>query len=159
MTQEAPEPGSTLLSRIVLAIGATGLLTAMVVGALAVLCRHLRIPFLGSLELVQAAMVVASAGALAQATLGRRHAAARLVVDRVGPRAAAVLGRGNHVLTILFLAALAAGEIWVTSDLWHSYEESELLHIPYRPLRLLSIAAVVMPALILLRRLFTRARS
>jgi len=43
----------------------------------------------------------------------------------------------------LFFLALLLGSVWLMADLWHSYEESELWRIPYRPLRLLICGALL----------------
>jgi TRAP-type C4-dicarboxylate transport system permease small subunit len=139
-------------------IGACALLLAMVVDAIAVVGRHIGVPLLGSLELVQAAILVASSAALVSATLAGRHASARFLIDRVSPRVRAVMQRSNGVLTLVFFLALAVGQIWIAADLWHGHEDSELLHIPYAPLRVTSIVAVVLAALIVLKQTLLRSR-
>jgi len=127
-------------------IGSAGLLGATGFDAVAVLGRHIGLPFPGSLELVQASIVLASTAALAAATASRRHAAARLVLDRVSAPVRLIMQRINAVLTILFFLVLAAGQIWITSDLWHAQEDTEVLHVPFAPLRLLAIAGVLIAA-------------
>ncbi len=153
-------PASTAVVRgPLLYIGAFALLLAVAVEAVAVVGRHLGIPFLGSLELVQAAIVLASSAAVVAATLTDRHASARFLLDRVGPRARGWLMGSGRVLTLLFFLVLASGQIWITHDLWNSHEDSELLHIPLVPLRLISIAAVLSGAAIILRRLRPGSRT
>ena len=44
---------------------------------------------------------------------------------------------------MLFYGALLAGSLWIVADLWHGQEESELLRIPYLPLRLVVLAMLV----------------
>ena len=139
-------------------LGAAALLFAMAVDAVAVVGRHLGFPVLGSLELVQAAILLAASSALVSATLANRHASARFLLDRIAPGARAVIQRFNCALTLLFFIALAIGQIWIAGDLWNAHEDSELLHIPYAPLRIASIAAVVLAALIVARRLLARAK-
>ncbi len=139
-------------------IGGAALLIAMATDALAVLGRHIGRPLLGSLELVQAAILVAASTALVAATLAGKHASARLLLDRLRPAALARMERINAVLTLLFFAALAAAQIWIASDLWGSHEESELLHLPYAPLRLVAIAAALLGLAISARRA-VRARA
>ena len=134
-------------------IGAAALLGAMAVDATAVLGRHVGLPLLGSLELVQAAILLASSAALVAATLERRHAAARLVLDRVSPFARRVMQRFNAVLTVLFFTILGIGQTWIAADLWREHESSELLHIPYAPLRIVSIVAMLLAAVTVARQL------
>jgi TRAP-type C4-dicarboxylate transport system permease small subunit len=140
-------------------VGATALLLAMAVDALAVLGRHIGLPLLGSLELVQAAIVVASSTAIVFATLANRHAAARFLLDRSTPRVRRLLQQFARVLTLLFFLILASGQTWITHDLWDGHEDSELLHIPFAPLRLVSIVAVLLAAGITLRRLLRRSKA
>ena len=140
-------------------IGAAALLCAMAVDSLAVLGRHIGLPLLGSLELVQAAILLASSAALVCATLERRHAAARLLLDRAGPRAHRFLQRFNGVLTLLFFLLLGAGQIWIAADLWYAHEGSELLHIPFAPLRIASIAAILLAAAVVARQISRHEQS
>jgi TRAP-type C4-dicarboxylate transport system permease small subunit len=139
-------------------VGAGALLFAMAVDALAVVGRHLGVPLLGSLELVQAAILLASSAALVSATLADRHACARFLLDRLPAAARIGLQRFNLLLSFLFFLTLAIGETWIASDLWHEHEDSELLHIPFAPLRMASIVAVLLAALIVLRRMVQRTK-
>jgi TRAP-type transport system small permease protein len=140
-------------------VGAAALLLAMAVDAVAVLGRHIGLPLLGSLELVQASIVVAASTAIVFATLANRHAAARFLLDRSGPRMRILLQQFARVLMLLFFLVLATGQTWITHDLWNGHEDSELLHIPFAPLRLVSILAVLAAAGITARRLLRRSRS
>jgi TRAP-type C4-dicarboxylate transport system permease small subunit len=126
-------------------IGAAGLLAAMGVEALAVAGRQLATPFLGALELIRAAIVLTTSAAMLSATLSHSHAAVRLVTDRLTPVPRKWLGRFAALLSALFFLGLAAGALWLSIEFWHAHEESELLHIPFRPLRViafLSVAAI-----------------
>jgi len=51
---------------------------------------------------------------------------------------------------------LATGSIWIAHDLRGGHEESELLHIPYAPLRVISIVSVAAVALIYAARVAKR---
>jgi TRAP-type C4-dicarboxylate transport system permease small subunit len=134
-------------------LGAAALLFAMCADAIAVLGRHVGLPLLGSIELVQAGMLVASSAAIVAATLAEKHAVVHLLIDRLSPEAQAQM-RGIHAgLCVIFFILLAAGSIWIACDLRGSHEESEILKIPYAPLRMISIAAVLAVALIYLRRI------
>ena len=134
-------------------LGGIALLFAMVVEAVAVLGRHIGIPLPGSIELVQAAILVASSAAMLSATLADKHARVRLVADRLsgGPRT--TLKCIQAVFSALFFCALAAGSIWIFMDLWGGFEESEILHIPFVPLRIVCIVSVLGIAFYFLKRI------
>jgi TRAP-type C4-dicarboxylate transport system permease small subunit len=140
-------------------LGAAALLFAVSTDAVAVLGRHLGLPLLGSIELVQAAMLVASSAAIVSATLAEKHAVVHLLIDRLSPGARVRMQRVHAALCAIFFILLAVGSIWIAHDLRGSYEESEVLKIPYAPLRIVSIAAVVAVALIYLRRIVPRRIS
>ena len=127
-------------------VGALALLSAMVVDTLAVIGRHVGVNLLGSIEWVQAAMLLASSAALVAATLGSQHASVHLLIDRMTPRWRRVATLCGMALSIVFFLCLAAGSLWIAHDLWGAREASDLLHIPFAPLRLASIAALVMAA-------------
>ena len=134
-------------------VGAAGLLLAMGVEALAVLGRHVGVPFLGALEIIQTAILLAATSAMVSATLSGAHASVTLLTDRVGPTARSILRRLSALLSTVFFAALAAGSLWLTVDSWNEFEQSELLHIPFRPLRVISLAAVAAIAVLFAREL------
>lgn len=119
------------------------LLLAMVVDTVAMLGRQLNWPLLGAIELVQAAVLVASAGALFCASMDGVHARVHLLVDRLSPRGRIWAGRINALASSLFYAALLAGSAWIAADLWHGHEESELLRISYRPLRVIVLVTLL----------------
>lgn len=140
---------STSLPRpvtIVFHCGAAALLLAAGVDVVAVAGRHLGIPLLGSLEIVQALILIASSSALVCATVARKHAAVHILVDRVGPASRGWLQRCSALLCVIFLISLAAGSAWIASDLRGAHEQSELLHIPFAPLRVISCVALLMTA-------------
>lgn len=139
-------------------LGAAALLATVAIIAAAVVARHLGRTLTGSLELVQATILIASSSSLVAATLARRHATVHLLVDRVGQRPRAVLAVIGDALGALFFVLLAIGGIWIAASLWGGHEESELLHIPYAPLRIVSIAAVLGTAAILVNRLVAGRR-
>jgi len=133
-------------------VGSVALLAAMVTDAGSVVGRHLGMRPLGSIELVQAAILVTSSAALVAAILARKHAKVHLLVGRVGPRARLFLERLGSVLSALFFFTLSAGAIWIAHDEWYAHEQSELLHIPYALLRLIAIGAILGAGLILIRQ-------
>jgi TRAP-type C4-dicarboxylate transport system permease small subunit len=140
-------------------VGAAGLLFAIGADAVAVLGRHLGIPLLGSIELMQVAILLTSSAAMVLATVAKKHAVVHLVVDRLSPRQRIVMERVHALLGAIFFAALAAGSIWIAFDLRNGHEQSELLRIPYAPLRIVSIVAVLAVAAIYMARAFGKRES
>ena len=140
------------VSKWLLYLGGIALLLAMAVEAVAVLGRHIGIPLPGSIELVQAAILVASSAAMLSATVADKHARVRLVMNRIKGGPLAVLKRVQALFSILFFCALAAGSIWIFMDLWGGFEESEVLHIPLAPLRIVCIVSVLGVVFDFLRR-------
>ncbi len=134
-------------------VGGAALLATVAIIAIGVIARHLGRTLTGSLELAQATILIASSCSLVAATLAQRHASVHLLVDRVAPGARAGLTWISRLLGALFFMLLAAGAIWIASDLWNGHEESEVMHIPYAPLRIISIAAVLGAAGVLLAQL------
>src|ERR1700749_1063466 len=110
-------------------VGSVALLTAMGTDAGSVIGLHVGMRPLGSIELVQAAILVTSSAALVAALLARKHARVHLLVGRVGPRARLFLERLNGILSAVFFFALSAGALWNAHDEWYAHEQSELLHI------------------------------
>jgi TRAP-type C4-dicarboxylate transport system permease small subunit len=137
-------------------LGAAALLFAVAVDAIAVIGRHIGKPLLGSIELMQASILVAASVAIVSATLVDKHAVVHLLIDRLSPRARALMDRFHAALCAIFFFALAAGSIWIAHDLRRGNEESELLHIPYVPLRVISIVSVAAVALIYAARIAKR---
>jgi len=136
-------------------VGAGGLLTVMLVEAIAVVGRHSGIPVLGALEVAQAAIVPAACASMVIASLQGSHATVSLVLDRLRPTRRAFFARFCALLSSLFLAVLFVGACWLAHDFWNSHEHSEVLQIPFRPLRILTAVTAGALALIFLR---TRVR-
>lgn len=159
-TQEAPAPKGVagIMTRISFVIGAAALLVAMSVDALAVVGRHIGVPLLGSIEIVQACVVIAASSAMVGATLARTHAEVHILTERLSLRARIALRRVSDLLSATFFAALAAGSLWLVADLWGGHERTELLHLPLLPLRLIWCASAVLMLTIFLGRVFARAK-
>ncbi|KQS03762.1 hypothetical protein ASG11_05465 [Sphingomonas sp. Leaf357] len=146
------EPRS-LLGRIVFVTGSVALLVAMSSDAIAVAGRHIGIPLLGSIEVVQAAASVTGASAIVGATLVGAHASIHIVTDRVAPPMRRLLSISANTLAALFFAILTLGCGWVAWDLHAGQEQSELLALPILPLRIFATAAFGAAAAIFLVRL------
>lgn len=133
-----------VLTTISFVLGSIALLLAMTTDAAAVVGRHIGVPLLGSIELVQACVVVAASSAMVGATLSRTHATVHILLERVSPGAKAVLERFGDLLSALLFAFLLAGSAWIASDLWDGHERTELLHLPLMALRLFWCASAAL---------------
>ena len=138
-------------------IGGAALLAATAVDTLSVIGRNVGIPFIGSIELVQAAVLVSGIAGLIFATAADEHARVRILTDRtpLGKSAARVIG---SIGTALFLAGLLAGSTWLAADLWNGHEQSEVLNIPWRPLRLVANLGLLTCIIVAVSALFRRPR-
>jgi TRAP-type transport system small permease protein len=154
---EAATAPRTRFTGVLFYVGAAGLLSAMLADAVAVVGRHVGKPLLGSIELVQASILIASSAAILSATVADKHAVVHLLIDRLPPRVSAVMARINAVLCAAFFAALALGSGWIASDMRGSHEVSEILGIPFGPLRVVSILAVAGAACVYGGRVVRRA--
>lgn len=124
-------------------VGGGALLVAMLVDALAMLGRQFDRPLLGAIEIVQAVVLVGAAGSLLVAALEGAHARVHLLLQRLPPAPRHWFGRMHALAAVLLWAALLAGSLWITLDLWHGHEHSELVGIPYRPLRVILLLVLV----------------
>ena len=145
-----------LLTRAAIWGGGLALLAATAIDTVAVIGRHLGTPLTGSIELMQAAVLVSGAMGLVIATLDSAHARVHLLVDRLPPAWRDRADRFSDLLTLLFVLALLAGSVWLASDLWDGNEQSELLGVPWRALRLFANGCLAAALLILARRVVQR---
>lgn len=135
-------------------IGAAGLLLVMVSQAISVVGRHVRIPLLGALEMAQAAILPAACASMVIASLAGTHAVVHLVTERLPAGLRATVNRLSCLLAAIFFAGLCVGVTWLTHDFWTSHEASDVLHIPFRPLRILvSLSAGALSLIYLVRAL------
>jgi TRAP-type C4-dicarboxylate transport system permease small subunit len=140
--QHAPGEGESpgVLVKIAFFIGSLALMLAMSTDAIAVLGRHLGWPLLGSIEIVQACIVLAAAAAMVMATLHDAHARVHVLTER--------------------LPASWQRRLWLLGELWRGHEETELLHIPVRWLRLFWLcAALLIAGLFVVRAVRRSSRS
>ena len=140
-------------------VGSAGLLCVMVVEAAAVLGRHVGMPVMGALEIVQVAIVPTACAGMLIATLRNAHAAVHLLTERLPTAAGRWLERSAGVLAGVFFAAMCGGGAWLAAEYWNTYEQSEVLHIPFRPLRLLVALTGGALAVLSVRRAFRPGRG
>ena len=144
------------MKRTLVWLGGGALLAATAIDTLAVIGRQVGLPVEGSIEAIQVAVLAAGSLALLAATAARSHAQVHLVVDRLGEDARDIARRLCALALALFLLALLAGSGWIAADLWHAHEESELLGVPWRWLRLFANAALLTAALAALSQALRR---
>jgi TRAP-type C4-dicarboxylate transport system permease small subunit len=118
--------------------------TATVIEAIAVSGRWLSLPLHGALEIIQAAVLVTACVSMLTATLEGSHATVHLLLNRVGPPVKAVLTRLASLISAALFVALTIASVWLVIEHWDGHEESELLHIPLRPLRLLCSVSMLL---------------
>jgi TRAP-type C4-dicarboxylate transport system permease small subunit len=131
--------------------GSAGLLVATASDAIAVAGRHLGFRLIGSIELVQAAVVLLASAAMLAVTIGRGHASVHMVTSRLGPRARVRLARAAALGSAAVFLLLAAGSAWIVAELWSGHEQTELLHLPLRWLRLLWVVFAFLVAVEFIR--------
>ena len=135
-------------------IGAIGLATATLVDTVAVAGRWLSLPLHGALEIIQAAVLITACVSMLTATLEESHATVHLLLNRVGPRVKAALTRAASLVAAALFVALTIASIWLVIEHWDGREETELLHIPLRPLRLLCSASMLLILIVFAYRTF-----
>ncbi|MFM5908582.1 MAG: TRAP transporter small permease subunit [Novosphingobium sp.] len=145
-------PGRSPMAHMAYLLGGAGLLGATAVDSLAVAGRHIGLPVLGSIELVQGAVVLLASSAMLIATLVGEHASVHVVTERLRPAVAARLARGASVVCALAFTLIAIGSAWICAELWDGFERTELLHLPLRWLRLLWVVFALLTAFAFARR-------
>ncbi len=133
--------------------GGVALLAATLVDTVAVLGRHLGMPVPGSIELMQAIVLVSGAIGLVIATWDNAHARVRLLVERLGPGSRNLANRASDLVTLAFVLCLLAGSLWLSLDLWNGYEQSEILGIPWAILRMIANLCLAACAILLAVRI------
>ncbi len=133
-------------------IGSAGLLTATAADALAVLGRHTGFALIGSIEIIQVSVVLIASSAMVAATIVGAHASVHILTERLAKPTADRLARISSGLSALIFLLLAAGSVWVASDLWSGFEQTELLGIPLRWFRVAWIAAALLIVTLFVRQ-------
>jgi TRAP-type C4-dicarboxylate transport system permease small subunit len=139
-------------------IGSAGLLIATAADAFAVLGRHVGFAFIGSIEIVQMSVVLVASSAMVAATIVGSHASVHILTERLAKPTALKLARLSDVLSALLFAIVAGASVWVASELWSGFEQTELLGIPLRWFRALWVAAAVLITFLFLRSAVRRSQ-
>ncbi|WCT72418.1 TRAP transporter small permease subunit [Sphingomonas naphthae] len=153
---DPPPEKAGWLGRAVFFVGSAGLLGATATDALAVLGRHTGFTLLGSIEVVQLAVVLIASAAMVSATLQRAHASVHIFTERMKPATADAFARFASVLCAALFLLAVVGSLIVLADLWAGHERTELLGLPLRWFRLLWIATALTVAGLFIRQIFAR---
>lgn len=133
--------------------GGIGLMLVAGIDTLAVIGRHAGFPLLGSIELIQPAILVAGVAGIVFATLADAHARVRLIYDRL----TAAWRKGADALSELsmlaMLSLISVGSVWLMTDLWAAHEVSDIVGVPWRWMRLIANLGLAAAIGITLRRL------
>lgn len=148
-----------ILYRLLIWIGGAALFAAVFIGAIAVVGRHTGHPLLGAIEVAECAVLVSGAIGILIATLAGVHARVHLLQNRLAAGTLAALDRLAALLAAAFFLLLALGSIRIYLDLRAGFEESELLHLPYWPLRMLTILVVTAASVVYVLRAVRGRRS
>jgi len=145
ISEKPPEPVKAFSTTecIFLLIGSLGLALAVLTDTVAVIGRHLNIALLGSIEIVQACIVLLSSGAIVAATKYGNHARVRILTDRLNPEFSAKLNRFTAFISTVYSLIMVVGCAWIIWEVWAEHERSEILHIPLVWLRLLLLLALI----------------
>lgn len=147
-------PITGVAGKVAFYIGSAGLLLATAADSVAVLGRHTGFALLGSIEIVQAAIVFIAAASMVSVTLSHGHAAVHIVTDRLSPARQRQFARIAALLGAVAVGLLIAGSAILLGDVWNGHERSELLHIPLRWFRLLMLVALGVVAALFLKAAF-----
>lgn len=134
---------STGILRALSIIGGIALMVAMTTDVISVIGRHTGLPLIGSIELVQASVVISASVGMVLATISRTHAIVHVLVDRLQPTGQRIAKRISSLSAALMFVAFSVGMAWSTHSHWGGYEQSEMLGIPYTPLRLILLSACI----------------
>lgn len=137
-------------------VGGVALLSATLTDVLSVIGRHIGVPLHGAIELIQPAILIAGTLAIVAATVTACHAQIHLLVDRLPLGWRSWADRFAIIMTIAFFAPLLAGSIWIAIDMWGTHEQSELVRVPWRWLRVIANLGMIATILVLARQLATR---
>lgn len=132
--------------------GSVALLAGMASDFIGVISRHLHLPFIGAIEIIQACVLTAVAASMIAATLTRSHAAVHLLTERLSALWRGRFARVSDLLGFLIFAAFAAGSAWIVGDTWDWRERTDLLGVPILPLRLLWTASLLVVCVLFLLR-------
>jgi TRAP-type C4-dicarboxylate transport system permease small subunit len=112
-------------------------------------------PVIGDIELVQFTMVILIMGSLAITEQSNSHISIGLIVDKFSPRIQAAINCISQLLTLLFCFLVC----WVFISKMNFIQSSDLLKIPFYPVKILLIIGFIGWGLEAILRLYKSIRS
>jgi TRAP-type C4-dicarboxylate transport system permease small subunit len=112
-------------------------------------------PIIGDIELVQFTMVLLIMGSLAITEKSNSHISIGLMVDKFPPRLQAAINCISQLLTLTFCFLVC----WVFISKMNFLQSSDLLKIPFYPIKILLIIGFIGWGLESLLRLYKSVRS
>lgn len=146
-----------MIKKMIVIIGGCSLLGATAIDTLAVIGRHIGLPIRGSIELMQAMVLISGTTSIVLATVAGTHPRVKVIVDRLTGATREFADRASTLLTALFFLLLLIGSVWLSIDLWSSHEMSEVLGVPWRWMRVFANLCLIAGMFITLRQLVGRA--
>ena len=144
--------------KLAILVGGAALLAATFIDTIAVIGRHIGYPLIGSIELMQAVVLVSGGIGVVIATVENSHARVRLLIDRLEGACRVLADRLSDALTLLFFLVLLAGATWIVADLWNAHEQSEVIGVPWLVLRIFANLCLLAGSVVLLARIFGKVR-
>lgn len=123
--------------RFLIIVGGGALFIVMLIEVVAIVGRLIGWPLLGAIELAQWLIAISGSLSLLVATLYGSHAIVMLITNNLSHTNSNFVYRVGALLCALFFIFLWIGSMWLTKDLWMAFEESEIFHLPFKPLRIL----------------------
>lgn len=139
--------------RMAIWLGGLALLAAAMIDTCAVVARNANMGFHGSIELIQAAVLIAGAIGLVVAVGSRTYARVHLLTERVSDDGKIWMERIATLMVAAFFLFILGGSAWIAADLWGGQELSEVMGVPWRWMRLFANLCFVVAILIAMRQL------
>jgi len=153
------KPATDALDRVVVWIGATALVLLGLLICATVALRVVGSVIKGNGEIGEMLIIVVASTALLTATLTDGHPHVHMLIEKIATRWRYRIGAAITVLAALFWATAAWMNGAVALENAALIEETELLHIPLTPFRIVWIVALSLVALLLVARVVQTLRA
>ena len=138
--------------RGIMIISAIFLLSTMVLTVANVLARVFGRVIAGTYELTVVLIVVVAATALGYAALQKSHVVVDVITARFPKRVQGIINSCTSALALILWGVITWQSISILIQRW-SDEDTELLHVPYYPFRILWIVGLVFLCLVLVKNI------
>lgn len=144
--------------RMAIWFGGLALLAAAMIDSCAVVARNANMGIHGSIELIQAAVLIAGAIGLVVAIGSRTYARVHLLTERASASGKIWMERVAILMVAIFFLCILGGSSWIAADLWGGQELSEVMGVPWRWMRLFANLCFVIACLIAIRQIWAPRR-